>query len=245
MEVPNGDQFKIVTVLVEFFGIIGYALAVNMDDGTHIVALLLFTMMVCTQGISGGHLNPAVTLGVYIERNKFCSYGFWATCIIIFQMIGAFGGLAFGWILRVTMPVDGEIDEFYFVPGQYPFYPKIIDECKGLPAYGQVFLAELLGSIVLVLVILNVKDDIYNRDLNPIYYPICATASQIGLSFMFAKVSGGIFNPAVALSQIVWQNLTYKFEVGADQSYWTPEYATCYVLAPMVGAFMAGNVFGY
>lgn len=212
MEVPNGDKFMIATIMVEFIGIMGYSLAVNLDDGTHVVALLLFTMMICTQGISGGHLNPAITLGVYIERNKFMTYAFWATCIVIFQMIGAFGGLAFGYLLRVTMPVEGTTDEFYFVPGQYPFYPKIIDECKGLPAYGQVFLAELLGSIVLVLVSLNIKDDIYKRDLNPIYYPIGATVCQVGLSFMFAKVSGGLFNPAIALSQIVWQNVTFKFE---------------------------------
>jgi hypothetical protein len=65
------------------------------------------------------------------------------------------------------------------------------------------------------------------------------------MQIMFSKVSGGLFNPALALSQIVWQNLTYYFEQGADQSYWTPEYATCYILAPFVGAFLAGNVFGY
>jgi glycerol uptake facilitator-like aquaporin len=62
---------------------------------------------------------------------------------------------------------------------------------------------------------------------------------------MFAEVSGGVFNPAIILSQITWQNLTYYFELGADQSYWTPEYATCYCLAPFIGAFMAGNAFGY
>jgi len=35
------------------------------------------------------------------------------------------------------------------------------------------------------------------------------------------------------------------FELGADQSYWTPEYATCYIVAPLVGGFMAGNLFVY
>jgi hypothetical protein len=35
------------------------------------------------------------------------------------------------------------------------------------------------------------------------------------------------------------------YELGADQSYWTPEYAMCYILAPFIGAFLAGNVFGY
>ena len=35
------------------------------------------------------------------------------------------------------------------------------------------------------------------------------------------------------------------YERGADQSYWTPDYAVCYILAPFIGAFLAGNVFGY
>jgi hypothetical protein len=35
------------------------------------------------------------------------------------------------------------------------------------------------------------------------------------------------------------------YEPGADKSYWTPDYACCYILAPFVGAFLAGNVFGY
>jgi len=91
-------------------------------------------------------------------------------------MIGSFGGLLFGYLLRVTMPADGNASAYYFVPGQYPFYPKIIDETRGLPAYGQVFLAELLGSLVYVLVCLNIKEDIYKRGLNPIFYPVGATA---------------------------------------------------------------------
>lgn len=48
MEIPNGDRFKIAVVLTEFIGIMGVSLAQNLDDGTHIVPLLLFTMMVCT-----------------------------------------------------------------------------------------------------------------------------------------------------------------------------------------------------
>jgi hypothetical protein len=35
------------------------------------------------------------------------------------------------------------------------------------------------------------------------------------------------------------------YSEGVDQSYWTPDYAVCYVFAPMVGAFMAGNTYIY
>jgi len=59
--------------------------------------------------------------------------------------------------------------------------------------------------MILVLVCLNIKDDILVRGVNPIYYPIGATIAQVGLTFMFQQVSGGLFNPAIALSQITWQ----------------------------------------
>ena len=55
-----------------------------------------------------------------------------------------------------------------------------------------------------MLVCLNVKDDILKRNLDPIFYPIAATVSMVGIQVMFKDVSGGVFNPAIALSQIVW-----------------------------------------
>ena len=48
MEVPNGDEFRLTVVLTEFVGIMGVSLAQNLDDGTHIVGLMIFTMIVCT-----------------------------------------------------------------------------------------------------------------------------------------------------------------------------------------------------
>ena len=107
----------IATILCEFVGIMGYSLAVNLDDGTHVNALLMFTMILCIQAISGGHINPALTLGVYIERNKFLTYACWAFSIMLAQLCGAFGGLGFGYLLRVTMPADGKGEAFYYVPG--------------------------------------------------------------------------------------------------------------------------------
>ncbi len=86
------------------------------------------------------------------------------------------------------------------MPGQNPFYPHIVEKTRGLPAYGQVFLAECLGSLIFVLVCLNVKDDILKRNLDPIFYPIAATVAMVGIQVMFKEVSGGVFNPAIALS---------------------------------------------
>jgi glycerol uptake facilitator-like aquaporin len=82
MEIPNGNKFMIAAVIMEFFGTIGYSLAVNMNDGTSVVAFVMFVMIVSTQSISGGHLNPTLTLGVYLERNTYLSYACWGISMV-------------------------------------------------------------------------------------------------------------------------------------------------------------------
>ncbi len=117
MEIPNGNKFMIAAVIMEYFGTLGYSLAVNMNDGTHVAAFVLFVMIINTQTISGGHLNPTLTIGVYLERNTYLSYACWAISIVCAQVLGAFSALLIGFCLRVTMPVEGVENKYYFVPG--------------------------------------------------------------------------------------------------------------------------------
>ena len=67
MEVKNGESFYKSVMFAEFIGTAGLMLGYNMNDGSVITALTLYCMILLTFHISGGHLNPAVTLGVYIE----------------------------------------------------------------------------------------------------------------------------------------------------------------------------------
>jgi Major intrinsic protein len=68
MENKNGENFMIATIIAEFFAVMGYALAFNLMIDYTLMPLVLFSMVVVTQKISGGHVNPAVTFGVYLER---------------------------------------------------------------------------------------------------------------------------------------------------------------------------------
>lgn len=117
MEVPNSNKFPFGVLLTEFLGTIFFILAFNMNsDGTVLVPFMLFSLIIATGTISGGHMNPGVTVAVYVEREKYKSNFCFMIMIIFAQILGAFCAMAFGFLLRVSMPVEGKEDEFYFVP---------------------------------------------------------------------------------------------------------------------------------
>ena len=72
-DVPfKNDRSLTKTIMcAEFFGTCGLMLAVNMSDGSTYTSLVLYLLLILTGGFSGGLLNPAVTVGVYVERKKF------------------------------------------------------------------------------------------------------------------------------------------------------------------------------
>ena len=67
MEVHNGDKFMLTVLAFEFLGILSYEIFNNLYSGTNVPAFVYMCFMIITLRVSGGHLNPAVTTGVYIE----------------------------------------------------------------------------------------------------------------------------------------------------------------------------------
>jgi glycerol uptake facilitator-like aquaporin len=72
MEKPHGDKFILPVLITEFFGTMLLMLAVNLAGNDEFVAsLAFFAMIVCTYEVSGGHLNPAISAGVYIAEKAY------------------------------------------------------------------------------------------------------------------------------------------------------------------------------
>jgi glycerol uptake facilitator-like aquaporin len=159
MEKENGSNIMLAVIICEFFGTAFFELAYNLNDGNSYPALVLATIILLTQHISGGHINPAVSLAVYIERQKYLNNLCFMLLIMFAQFLGAFTGFAFSYLLRTTIPITSLAEEdinqhnkWVYVPDQNPFYPKILDKVGTVPAYGQVLLAETMGTLVYILV---------------------------------------------------------------------------------------------
>jgi len=144
----------------------------------------LMVMVFAGGHISGGHYNPAVTLGVWIrgrcETKDVAPY-------MIFQVVGAALAAAAA----------------KFLVGN----PKPLGSG---PEVGPALLAEFLFTFALVYVVLNVataKETASNS-----FYGLAIGFTVMTGAFAVGNVSGGAFNPAVAVGVSVmglsaWSNL--------------------------------------
>src|SRR6201987_1162118 len=166
-------------LIVEFIGtfflvyVIGcVSLQEHVLLGPLAIGATLMVMIFAGGHISGAHYNPAVTIGVWIRGA--CN-GLQAVCYIIAQILAACAAS-----IAVPMLLGHTI-----APG-------------AMGSTGQVILAEFLGTFALVYTVLNVATA-----------PATAGNSFYGLAIGFTvfvqavavgSVSGGAFNPAVAVA---------------------------------------------
>lgn len=67
MEVPGGSRFMMAAIVIEFFGSVGLMVCVNIKTAWYAPALFYFIFYLIMGRISGGHINPAISLGVYTQ----------------------------------------------------------------------------------------------------------------------------------------------------------------------------------
>jgi len=72
MEKPHGDKFILPVLLGEIIGCCLLMLAVNLrGDDALAVPLAFFALVLCFYELSGGHLNPSISIGVYVSEKKY------------------------------------------------------------------------------------------------------------------------------------------------------------------------------
>lgn len=195
--------------------------AVSAGVGTLGVALAfglsVVAMAYAIGGISGCHINPAITLGVWLSgRMK----GKDAACYMLFQVIGAIIGSAILYVLVSTGSHAGPTET-----GANSFADGMM---------GQAFVAEMVFTFIFVLVVLGATDDKHGAGnmaglaigltlvlVHIVCIPITGTSVNPARSIGPALFEGGaalcqlwlfIVAPFVgaALSACVWKALSDK-----------------------------------
>ena len=194
--------------LVEFIGTFFLVLTVGctvLSNAPGVIAPLaigscVMVMIFAGGHVSGGHYNPAVTLGVYL-RGK-CDVKdvvpYW-----IAQFVG--GVLAAGTAMYLTGVAHHK-------PSELEIGPALI--------------AEFLFTFALVYVVLNVATS--KGTLGNSFYGLAIGFTVVVGAFAVGGISGGAFNPAVAIGAMImglikpiqiWIHLLGDFAGGAAAAY--------------------------
>jgi len=190
--------------LVEFIGTFFLVLTVGMtviDPGAGNLAPLaigsaLMIMVYAGGHVSGGHYNPAVTIAVWLRGR--CPQ------TDVFPYIGS--QLAGGIVASMlALALKGDV---VVTPADIKILPALI--------------AELVGAFALAYVVLNVATA--KATTGNSYYGLAIGFTVMTMAFAFGGVSGGAFNPAVAVGLTIlhlakaanlWLYLVANFAGGA------------------------------
>jgi aquaporin Z len=145
------------------------------------IGAILMTMIFAGGHISGGHFNPAVTLGVWLR-------GRCATADVLPYMLAqVLGGLAAAFAVLVLKGVPG-------TPGPL--------------AAGPALLAEFLFTFALVYVVINVATAKGTSENS--FYGLAIGMTVMAGAFSVGSISGAAFNPAVAISATLMGLLSWS-----------------------------------
>ena len=108
MEKSLGDKFFAPVLLTELVGTCLLMLAANLSgsDEPLIVPLTFFALIVCAYEVSGGLLNPAISVGVYISEKRYVKNLLFMFFICLAQVLGALLALGLGYLLRTRVKSD-------------------------------------------------------------------------------------------------------------------------------------------
>jgi aquaporin Z len=191
-------------------GLVGVSLAFGLTVVTGAYAL---------GHISGGHFNPAVTLGVLTAGRVEVRE---AVVFVVAQVVGAVAGS--GIVVAIATGADG-----FSIDGSGLAANGFADHSPGLYAWGSAFVAELVLTFVFLLVILGVTGEDSLSGFAPLAIGLALTLIHL----ISIPVTNTSVNPARSTGPALF--------VGG----WAIEQLWLFWLAPLLGAVLAGLAHRY
>ncbi|GMN38197.1 hypothetical protein TIFTF001_007426 [Ficus carica] len=140
--------------------IIGHVKQRDACDGVDFLGIawafggMIFLLVYCTAGISGGHINPAVTFGLFLARKVTLIR---AVAYIVAQCLGAICGV---WLVKAFMKDD------------YKQFGGGVNSVAGSYSIITAYFAEIIGTFVLVYTVFSATDP--KRSLRDSHVPVLA-----------------------------------------------------------------------
>ena len=188
-------------------------------------AFAVFVGVVVSAPFSGAHLNPAVTLGLYVQ--SVLTGGTMGIDAVAFYLIGQFVGAFIGATLVAIhyWPHWKETED----PG---LKLAVFSTGPAIRSYAFNFVSEVIGTFVLVFVIMAFGD--HTASIGPL--AVTVLVWSIGMSL--GGTTGYAINPARDLGpRIIHQLLPIPGKGSSDWAYsWIP------VAGPIVGGIVAALV---
>jgi len=209
----SGLRILCAKATVEFLGtfLLCFTITCAAGQAAPLAAVAIGSTLMCAifagGHISGAHYNPAVTLAVYI-RGKCTlqeALAFWPA-----QFVAGFAG---GGVGLLALPSS-------YPSGGYPALGAGVSE-------GSAFLAELILTFALTHNILHVATS--DKQANNSYYGLAIGWTVLSGAISVGSISGGCFNPAVAMLTVV--------NGEASSELWV------HIVGPLLGGFISGVVF--
>lgn len=205
--------------------------------------------------ISGGHLNPAITLAIAVLRRR--SFQLWKVPMYwAAQYIGGFIGAAINYVLfypalrhfeRIKGIVRGKPESdltFALFGAVFPF-PTAAENNgweKDLVKPGQALLVEAVGSGIIVFLVFALLDERNMQLRNKNFAPVLIGLSAGALNTNLGVLTGGSFNPArdggprLFGAVTGWGRRAYP---GNQDGFWV------YLVGPCLGGLVAGAIYDF
>jgi glycerol uptake facilitator protein len=256
------------TFLLVFFGCgaVHSAVLTAAQSGLWQVAIvwglaIMIAVYVCG-GISGGHINPAITLALAawgrFDKSRVPAY-------ITAQVVGAVAAAALLFFLYGPQLTAREVakgvrrgdpgseitamcyGEYFPNPGPIStgggFYDVgVHDELKSRVSHGIAFVAELIGTLVLALAVFALTDPRNTAAPRPELAPVFIGLTVAALISIIAPLTQACFNPARDFGPRLfayyagWGQVAIPGPNGIG-------FLTVYILAPVIGAWLGAGLY--
>ena len=147
--------------------------------------MYMAVLIICTP-ISGGHLNPAITVGVWLtcdeKKNKIGKM----LSMVFAQILGGFFGIGIGRMVRkvlvpysVTTPL---VPASYYPPYNYAVSPvQVVPVGQGVAP--EILFSEMFGAFFYVLVFLSLKyrTHLQDKSRDPVFHAAAMAGTLFGI----------------------------------------------------------------